>query len=146
LAVPHFLSLLFCIPGIFPFTILPPALYNRIVYDQDQTVRRKIMLLVTRESITGKTLEELGIVSGSTVQSVHIGKDFMAGFKTLVGGELTSYTEMMQEARKIATGRMVAEASALGADAVICMRYASSSITQGAAEIIAYGTAVKFKD
>ncbi|KXK65928.1 hypothetical protein HMPREF3293_01220 [Christensenella minuta] len=138
--------MLFCIPGIFPFTILPPALYNRIVYYQDQTVRRKIMLLVTRESITGKTLEELGIVSGSTVQSVHIGKDFMAGFKTLVGGELTSYTEMMQEARKIATGRMVAEASALGADAVICMRYASSSITQGAAEIIAYGTAVKFKD
>ena len=104
------------------------------------------MLLVTRESITGKTLEELGIVSGSTVQSVHIGKDFMAGFKTLVGGELTSSPEMMQEARKIATGRMVAEASALGADAVICMRYASSSITQGAAEIIAYGTAVKFKD
>ena len=104
------------------------------------------MLFTTRESITGKTLEELGIVTGSTVQSVHIGKDFMAGFKTLVGGELTSYTEMMQEARKIATGHMVAEASKMGADAIVAMRYASSSITQGAAEIIAYGTAVKFKD
>lgn len=104
------------------------------------------MLLTTRESITEKTLEELGTVTGSTVQSVHIGKDFMAGFKTLVGGELTSYTEMMQEARKIATGRMVAEAVNLGAEAIVCLRYASSSITQGAAEIIAYGTAVKFKD
>lgn len=82
------------------------------------------MLPVTRESISEKMPEDLGIVSGSTVQSVHIGKDFMAGFKTLVGGELTSYTEMMLEARKIATGRMITEASALGADAVICMRYA----------------------
>ncbi|MEA4854612.1 MAG: YbjQ family protein [Christensenella sp.] len=104
------------------------------------------MLLVTSDTITGKTYTELGFVTGNTVQSVHIGKDFLAGFKTLVGGELDTYTEMMQEARKIATGRMVAEASSLGADAIISMRYASASITQGAAEIIAYGTAVKFTD
>lgn len=104
------------------------------------------MLLATVEDVSGKTFEILGIVTGSTVHSVHIGKDFMAGFKTLVGGELSSYTEMMQEARKIATDRMVSEASKLGADAVIGMRYASSSIMQGSAEIIAYGTAVKWKE
>ena len=104
------------------------------------------MLFTTSDHISGKNYEELGVVAGNSVHSVHIGKDFLASFKTIVGGELTSYTEMMQEARKIATGRMVAEATKLGADAIICMRYASAAITQGAAEIIAYGTAVKFKD
>jgi len=79
------------------------------------------------------------------VQSKNFGKDFMAGMKTLVGGELTGYTEMLQEARAIATKRMVEEAEALGADVVLCMRYTSSSLMQGAAEVTAYGTAVKYK-
>ncbi len=103
------------------------------------------MILTTTETISGKELETLGLVRGATIQSKHIGKDIGAGFKTLVGGELTGYTEMMNEARAIATKRMVQDAEAMGADAVVCMRYASSAIMQGAAEVIAYGTAVKFK-
>lgn len=102
------------------------------------------MLIVTTESIPGKNFEVLGIVKGSTVQSKNFGKDFMSGMKTLVGGEITAYTEMLGDARQIATGRMVKEAEALGADAVVSMRYGSSSVMQGAAECIAYGTAVKY--
>ncbi|MCR5322181.1 MAG: YbjQ family protein [Lachnospiraceae bacterium] len=102
------------------------------------------MILVNTDYISGKNLEMLGLVKGSTIQSKHIGKDIGAGLKTLVGGELTGYTEMMNEARAIATKRMVAEAEALGADAVVNIRYASSAVMQGAAEVIAYGTAVKF--
>lgn len=102
------------------------------------------MILVNTDYITGKTLNTLSIVKGSTIQSKHVGKDIMSGLKTLVGGELTSYNEMMNEARAIATKRMVAEAESLGADAVVNIRYASSAIMQGAAEVIAYGTAVKF--
>ncbi|MBP5330540.1 MAG: YbjQ family protein [Lachnospiraceae bacterium] len=102
------------------------------------------MILVNTDYITGKTLEMLGLVKGSTIQSKHIGKDIGAGFKTIVGGELTGYTEMMNEARAIATKRMVAEAEGLGADAIVNIRYASSAVMQGAAEVIAYGTAVKF--
>ncbi len=102
------------------------------------------MILVNTDFITGKQLETLSIVKGSTIQSKHIGKDVMSGLKTIVGGELTSYSEMMNEARAIATKRMVDEATELGADAVINIRYASSAIMQGAAEVIAYGTAVKF--
>ena len=101
------------------------------------------MILVNTEYISGKELEMLGLVKGSTIQSKHIGKDILSSFKTLVGGELEAYTEMMNEARAIATKRMVMEAEALGADAVINIRYASSAIMQGAAEVIAYGTAVK---
>ena len=86
----------------------------------------------------------IGLVRGTMIQSVHFGKDIMNSFKTLVGGELTSYTEMMNEARAVATKRMVDDAQAMGADAVINIRYASSSVTQGAAEVMAYGTAVKF--
>ena len=103
------------------------------------------MILVNTDYITGKELEMLSIVKGSTIQSKHVGKDITQSFKTLVGGELTSYNEMMNEARAIATKRMVEEANALGADAIVNIRYASSAIMQGAAEIIAYGTAVKFK-
>jgi len=104
------------------------------------------MLLLNIDYIPGKEIEEaLGIVKGSVVQSKHFGKDFMAGMKTLVGGEITSYTEMLNEARQLAVKRMVDEAKALGADAVINMRYASSSMMQSAAEVIAYGTAVKIK-
>ena len=102
------------------------------------------MILVNTDYISGKELQMLSLVKGSTIQSKHIGKDIAQGFKTLVGGELKAYTEMMDEARAIATKRMVAEAEALGADAVVNVRYASSAIVQGAAEVIAYGTAVKF--
>lgn len=103
------------------------------------------MNLYTIESIPGKEIELLGLVKGNIVQSKNIGRDFMAGMKTLVGGEISGYTEMLTEARQIAVKRMVDEANALGADAVIGIRYGSSSVMQGAAEIIAYGTAVKIK-
>ena len=103
------------------------------------------MKLVNIDYIPGKELEVLGIVKGTVVQSKNFGKDFMAGMKTLVGGEITGYTEMLNEARQIATKRMVDAAEALGADAVVGLRYASASVMQGAAEVIAYGTAVKFK-
>ena len=102
------------------------------------------MKIFTTDYITGKQLETLGLVEGSTVQSKHIGRDIAASFKTIVGGELKGYTEMMNEARKTATERMIEKAEALGADAIICVRYASSAVMDGAAEIMAYGTAVKF--
>lgn len=103
------------------------------------------MLLVNIDHIPGKEYEVLGLVKGTVVQSKHMGKDFMASVKTLVGGEIKGYTEMLVEARKIATDRMEADAKALGADAVLNIRYGSSAIMQGAAEVVAYGTAVKFK-
>ena len=99
------------------------------------------MILVNTDYISGKNLEMLGLVKGSTIQSKNIGKDITQSFKTLVGGELK---EMMNEARALATKRMVEEAESLGADAVVNIRYASSAVMQGAAEVIAYGTAVKF--
>jgi uncharacterized protein YbjQ (UPF0145 family) len=103
------------------------------------------MLLLTTDFVSGKELETLEMVKGSTVRAKNVGKDIMSGLKTLVGGEIVAYQEMMNEARAIATKRMVQEAEALGADAVICIRYASSAIMSGAAEVMAYGTAVKFK-
>ena len=103
------------------------------------------MLLLNIDYVPGKEVEPLGLVKGTVVQSKNVGKDFMAGMKTLVGGEITGYTEMLNEARQIATKRMVDEADALGADAVINIRYGSSAVMQGAAEVIAYGTAVKLK-
>lgn len=103
------------------------------------------MLLVNTETITGKELEMLGLVKGSTIQSKNIGRDLTQSFKTLVGGELKAYTQMMNEARDLATARMIDEAQAMGADAIVNIRYASSAIMQGAAEVIAYGTAVRFK-
>ena len=102
------------------------------------------MLIVNTDYITGKKLETMSLVKGSTVQCKNVGKDILSGFKNLVGGEMTAYTEMMDEARAIATRRMVEEAQHLGADAVVNVRYASSAIMQGASEIMAYGTAVKF--
>ena len=102
------------------------------------------MILVNTDYITGKELEMLSIVKGSTIHSKHLGKDIMQAFKMMVGGELKAYNEMMNEARAIATKRMVAEAEGLGADAIVNVRYASSAVMQGAAEVIAYGTAVKF--
>ena len=103
------------------------------------------MLLLNIDHSPGKEIEALGIVKGTVVQSKNFGKDFMAGMKTLVGGEIVGYTEMLIEARQIATKRMVDEAEALGADAVVNMRYGSSSVMQGAAEVIAYGTAVRYR-
>ena len=102
------------------------------------------MKLVSIDTIPGKSYEALGIVKGTVVQTKNIGRDFMAGMKTLVGREIVGYTEMLNEARQIATKRMVDEAEALGADAVVGVRYGSSQVMQGAAEVIAYGTAVKF--
>ncbi len=103
------------------------------------------MLIVTTENIAGKELEQLGIVKGSTIQTVNAFRDIGASFKTLVGGELKKYNEMMDNARRIATDRMTEEAKNMGADAVVCVRYTTSSIMQSAAEVMAYGTAVKFK-
>ena len=103
------------------------------------------MILVNTDYVSGKELETLGLVQGSTIQSKNIGRDITQSFKTLVGGELKAYTEMMNEARALATKRMVREAESLGADGVVNIRYASSTVMQGAAEVIAYGTAVKFK-
>ena len=103
------------------------------------------MILVTTEGICGKELEVLGLVKGSTIQTVNAVRDIGAGLKTLVGGELSNYNEMMNNARALATKRMVEEAEKLGADAIVCIRYNSASVMQSAAEVMAYGTAVKFK-
>lgn len=102
------------------------------------------MKLLSIEYIPGVEIEALDMVKGTVVQTKNFGKDFMAGMKTLVGGEIVSYTEMLNEARQIAVKRMVDEAKALGADAVIGVKYGSSQVMQGAAEVIAYGTAVKY--
>ena len=102
------------------------------------------MKLVSIETIPGQNFEVLGIVKGTVVNSKNIGKDILSGLKTIVGGEIVSYTEMLNEARQIATKRMVDEANELGADAIVGIRYASSSVMQGAAEVMAYGTAVKY--
>ena len=102
------------------------------------------MIVVNTDFISGKKLQTLSLVRGSTVHSKNLGRDILSSLKTIVGGEIVDYTNMMNEARAIATQRMVEDAQKLDADAVINVRYASSAITQGAAELIAYGTAVKF--
>lgn len=105
------------------------------------------MLILTINDIPGKEILEIkGLVKGSTVRCKNVGKDIAASFKNLVGGEMTAYSEMLTEARQIAIGRMVDEARTLGANAVIGMNLASSAITAGAAEIVAYGTAVVYKE
>ena len=104
------------------------------------------MLIVTTENIPGKKYEALGFVKGSVVHSKNLGKDIMSQFKGLVGGEMVAYTEMLNEARQIAVGRMAEDAGQKGADAVVGLRFSSSTITTGAAEVMAYGTAVKFTD
>ena len=101
------------------------------------------MKLLSIEYVPGKEIEALGMVKGTVVQTKNIGRDFMAGMKTLVGGEIVGYTEMLNEARQIAVKRMVDEAKELGADAVIGVKYGFSQVMTGAAEVIAYGTAVK---
>jgi uncharacterized protein YbjQ (UPF0145 family) len=103
------------------------------------------MILVNTDYITGKELEMLTLVKGSTIQSKNLGKDILQSFKTLVGGELKAYNAMMNEARALATKRMTEEAEKLGADAIVNIRYASAAVMDRAAEVIAYGTAVRFK-
>ncbi|MDR2490889.1 MAG: YbjQ family protein [Spirochaetaceae bacterium] len=103
------------------------------------------MILVNTDFISGKELETLGLVKGSTIQSKNFGRDITQAVKSLLGGELKAYNEMMNEARALATKRMVEDAEKLGADGIVNIRYASSAVMQNAAEVIAYGTAVKFK-
>ena len=101
------------------------------------------MITSTLETVPGKAISEhLGIVQGSTVRAKHIGRDFMAGLKNIVGGELRGYTELLSEARDEAFERMIEQATAKGANAVINVRFSTSSVTQGASEILAYGSAV----
>ncbi|WP_400195715.1 YbjQ family protein [Candidatus Methanarcanum hacksteinii] len=102
------------------------------------------MMLTTIDVVPGKQYEVLGLVKGNMIQTKNFGKDIGAGLKSLVGGELKAYSDMMNEARATATKRMVVEAEALGADAIVCVRYTSASVMAGAAEILAFGTAVKF--
>ncbi len=102
------------------------------------------MLLTTIDTLSEQKFTVLGLVRGNTVQCKNFGHDFMAGFKNLIGGEMSEYTELMEESRTIATERMVCQAERLSADAIIGVRYSSSEIAAGAAEIMAYGTAVKF--
>ena len=101
------------------------------------------MILVNTDYITGKTLQIITLVKGSVVQSKHIGRDIAASFKTIIGGELRGYTEMLDEARSTATQRMIAEAKQHNADAIVSVRYETASVMDGAVEVIAYGTAVK---
>ncbi len=102
------------------------------------------MLITTCDVIPGKQVEPLGLVSGNVVTSKHMGRDIMAGFKNMVGGEIKSYTDMMNEGRSIAEQRMIAQAQAMGANAIICTRYASASVMEGTQEMLAYGTAVRY--
>lgn len=102
------------------------------------------MILTTLEGVPGKEIiEHYGIVQGSTVRAKNIGKDFLAGMKNIVGGELKGYTELLHEARQEALDRMIQQAQQLGANAIINIRFATSSVAQGAAELFAYGTAVR---
>lgn len=104
-------------------------------------------IVVNTEHVPGREVEAvIGVVQGSTVRAKNIGKDFLAGFKNIVGGEVSEYTEMLNEARKLAMERMMQYASSVGANAVVNARFATSSVAQGMAEILAYGTAVKLKE
>ncbi|MDL2260819.1 YbjQ family protein [Methanimicrococcus sp. OttesenSCG-928-J09] len=103
------------------------------------------MIIVNTDYITGKDLEMLGLVKGTTIQAKNIGRDITQGLRNIVGGELKAYTDLLIQSREIATQRMIEEAEKMGADAVVNVRYSTSSVMQGASEILAYGTAVKFK-
>ena len=102
------------------------------------------MILSNTETVPGKTIVEFyGVVSGNTVRAKHVGRDIMAGLKNIVGGELKGYTELLQESRQEAIARMAEQAQSMGANAVVNVRFATSSVAQGAAELFAYGTAVR---
>ena len=102
------------------------------------------MIVTTCDVVPGQQVQVLGLVRGNIVTSKHIGRDLMAGLKTIAGGEIKSYTDMISEGRNVAEQRMIAEAERLGADAIICMRFAGGSVMEGTVEMLAYGTAVKF--
>ncbi len=102
------------------------------------------MIMTNIESVPGKNIvEHFGLVQGSTIRAKHVGRDIMAGLKNIVGGELKGYTQLLKESRREATERMVKQAEQLGANAIVNIRYATSSVTQGASELFAYGTAVR---
>ena len=103
------------------------------------------MILVNTSFITGRDLEVITLVRGAVVQAKHIGKDILAGFRNIAGGEIIEYTEMMNEAREIATTRMIQDAQKYGADAIINVKFTTAEIWEGTGEVLAYGTAVKFK-
>lgn len=103
-----------------------------------------MLIIVTTETISGKNLETLGLAKGSVVRAKHIGKDLLVGFKSIVGGELGAYTELMYEARNVATERMMKEAKDMNADGIVAVRYETAAVMNGACEVMAYGTAVKF--
>ena len=106
--------------------------------------KEQIMLIVNTENVPGRTVSEaLGLVKGSTVQSKHVGRDIMAGLKTIVGGELRGYTELLEDARMKSMNRMIEQAEAMRADAIVNVRFTTSAITQGASEVLVYGTAVR---
>lgn len=104
------------------------------------------MMITTTERVEGRNYQVLGLVQGSTIQCKNIGRDITQGLRQFVGGELPAYTEMMDRARSIAMERMVQQAQQLGADAIVCIRYSTSAVMQGAAEVVAYGTAVKWSE
>ena len=104
------------------------------------------MMITNLETVPGKTIvRHFGLVQGNTIRAKHVGRDIMAGFKNIFGGELKGYTELLSEARQEATDRMVAQAQSLGANAILNVRFSTSSVTQGAAELYAYGTAVQLE-
>ncbi len=108
--------------------------------------KNNVMLITTQDEFADKTIvETLGLVKGNTIRARHIGKDIMAGLRNLVGGEITEYTKMLAESREQSLDRMMKNAEEMGADGVVCLRFTTSAVMQGSAELLAYGTAVKFK-
>lgn len=102
------------------------------------------MIISTTETVAGRNIsEQLGVATGNTVRAKHVGRDIMAGFKTIVGGEVSGYTEMLSESRNQALDRMVTQGQAMGADAIVNVRFTTSQVAQGMSEMLAYGTAVK---
>jgi uncharacterized protein YbjQ (UPF0145 family) len=126
-----------------PGGITPPQ--GEVVHHYFETQDGRQMIVTNIETLPGKTIvEHFGLVSGSTIRAKHIGRDIMASLKNLVGGEIKGYTQLLAESRRQATERMIAQARQLGANAIINVRYSTSSVAQGAAELYAYGTAIKF--
>lgn len=104
------------------------------------------MLITTQDEFADKTIvETLGLVKGNTIRARHVGKDIMAGLRHLVGGEITEYTKMLAESREQSIDRMIKHAEEMGAEGIVCLRFTTAAVMQGSAELLAYGTAVKFK-
>lgn len=114
---------------------------------QRKVKRKRNMILTTSDNIPGREIKEtLGLVKGNTIRAKHIGKDILAGLRNIVGGEIREYTEALSEARELSTKRMIEEAEKLGADAIVCIRFTTSQVMSGAAELLVYGTAVKLAE